>query len=85
MGLTFNPELDIIDTQTQNSSETRLDLTVVMTTFMKETKEEVQLLSTADLIGSIGGSLGLFFGFTIAPNIDIIIEKILNWIFPRNQ
>ena len=28
---------------------------------MKQVKEEIEVISTPDLIGSVGGSLGMFF------------------------
>ena len=84
-GLTFNPRLstfDTLDDDSFNGIENRsksVILSVVMKTMMKEEKEEVLILSTPDLIGSIGGSLGMFFGFALAPNVNYIIDKITQY------
>ena len=41
-------------------------------------KEEVSLLTTEDFIGSIGGSLGMFFGFSISALLFLCIDKAVN-------
>ena len=47
----------------------------------KQMIEEVDILSTFELIGSIGGSLGMFFGFSMSGYIlywfDKLIEEML--------
>ena len=45
-------------------------------TMDKKIHEEVPLLTTEDLIGSIGGSLGMFFGFSISASFYYCIDKI---------
>ena len=45
-----------------------------------EVKEEVEVITTADLIGSVGGSCGMFFGFSISAYVLFIMEKILDRI-----
>ena len=45
-----------------------------------EIKEEVEVITTADLIGSVGGSCGMFFGFFISAYVLFIMEKILDRI-----
>ena len=47
----------------------------------KKVKEEVKLLTTEDFIGSVGGSLGMFFGFSIYATVLACIEKTLNRFF----
>ena len=37
--------------------------------------EEVEILTLQDLIGSVGGSLGMFFGFSISATILYYIDK----------
>ena len=45
----------------------------------KEIKEEVDIITLPALIGSVGGSLGMFFGFSISTLILFSLEKwILN-------
>ena len=41
-------------------------------------KEEVSLLTTEDFIGSIGGSLGMFFGFSISALLFLCIDTTIN-------
>ena len=44
----------------------------------KDIKEEVFVVTTGSLIGSVGGSLGLFLGFSFFTYISGIIEKVLS-------
>ena len=44
----------------------------------KNVQEEVPLLTLQDFIGSVGGSLGMFFGFSISATLLYTISKILN-------
>ena len=85
-GLTFTPKLGKFDTLDEdsfegreNKSRTSVIISFVMKTMTKEEKEEVKILSTPDLIGSIGGSLGMFFGFALAPNVNFMIDKITQY------
>ena len=43
--------------------------------------EEIDIITLSGLIGSIGGSLGMFFGFSITPYLSFLIEKITKTIF----
>ena len=47
----------------------------------KEIQQEVALLTLPDLIGSIGGSLGMFFGFSISAVLFYFMENALNKLF----
>ena len=47
----------------------------------KEVQEEVKLLTTEDFIGSVGGSLGMFFGFSIYATFLYCIDQVLNRFF----
>ena len=44
----------------------------------REVHEEVPVLSTSDLIGSVGGSLGMFFGFSFTATGLVILRRIFN-------
>ena len=77
-GLTFNPEVNVHTDGTASLDSKNAMISVALRTLKKETKEEIHLLTTPDLIGSIGGSLGMFFGFSIAPNLEIAIERLFN-------
>ena len=50
-------------------------------TMEKKFEEEVKLLTTEDFIGSVGGSLGMFFGFSIYVTVFTCIERTLNRFF----
>ena len=43
----------------------------------KEIREEVLIVTEGNLLGSIGGSLGLFLGFSCFTYISEIIDKVL--------
>ena len=53
---------------------------ISMWSMTTEVKEEVEVITTADLIGSVGGSCGMFFGFSISAYVLFIMEKILDRI-----
>ena len=43
----------------------------------KDIKEEILIITTGSFIGSVGGSLGLFLGFSFFTYLSGIIEKVL--------
>ena len=43
----------------------------------KEVKEEIDVITLSDLIGSVGGSLGMFFGFSISASAFYLMEKCI--------
>ena len=45
------------------------DINIGMYNMEKEIQEEVLILTLQDLIGSVGGSLGMFFGFSISGSL----------------
>ena len=45
--------------------------------FTKEVKEEIDVISLSNLIGSLGGSLGMFFGFSISAYALYLIDKLI--------
>ena len=44
---------------------------------MKKIQEEVYVISSTAFIGSIGGSLGLFFGFSFLACCSDLIDKLV--------
>ena len=46
----------------------------------KEIREEVKIITTEDLIGSVGGSLGMFFGLSISASVLYIFEKLVYFL-----
>ena len=47
----------------------------------KEIVEEIDVITLSGLIGSVGGSLGMFFGFSFTSYLSFVIEKIVKNIF----
>ena len=47
----------------------------------KQIMEEIDVITLSGLIGSVGGSLGMFFGFSITSYLSLIIEKISLKVF----
>ena len=47
----------------------------------KQIMEEIDVITLAGLIGSIGGSLGMFFGFSFTSYLSILIEKLIKKMF----
>ena len=61
-------------------------LNLFLVSMSKEVIEEVDIVSTADLIGSVGGSLGMFFGFSLSGNFLYFFDKFIVKVFPdRND
>ena len=75
-GLTFIGQMDR-DTRFKKSNMTRVGMGLWSMT--KEIREEVDIITLPGLIGSVGGSLGMFFGFSIANYLlfwtDILIDR----------
>ena len=46
--------------------------------FTKNVKEEILMVQTTDFIGSIGGSLGLFLGFSCFTYLSGMLDKLLS-------
>ena len=72
-GLYYDGELSKVNTVASN-------LTVISFSFAelsKEIKEEVDVITMSELIGSLGGSLGMFFGFSISANALFFFDKCI--------
>ena len=41
----------------------------------KQIMEEIDVITLSGLIGSVGGSLGMFFGFSITSYFSFVIER----------
>ena len=54
---------------------TKLEFNILSMT--KEIKEEIDVITLSDLIGSVGGSLGMFFGFSISASAFYLLEKCI--------
>ena len=47
-------------------------------TMRKEIKDEIEIIATTDLIGSVGGSMGMFFGFSMSAWILYFLRLCLS-------
>ena len=56
-------------------NDTILEFNILSMT--KEIKEEIDIITLSDLIGSVGGSLGMFFGFSISASAFYLMEKCI--------
>ena len=80
---TFEPEIEkyqIVSLQDDLNNSKSVNFEVHLRTMRRVTKEEVEVLTTPDLIGLVGGSLGMFFGFAIAPYLQSIVDRVVNYI-----
>ena len=51
----------------------------------QEIREEIRVITTSSFIGSIGGSLGMFFGFSILSYALYFIDKCFEKAYENNQ
>ena len=58
----------------KNTTLTSTDVNIGMFSMEKEIQDEVFILTPQDLIGSVGGSLGMFFGFSLSTSIFYCLE-----------
>ena len=49
----------------------------------KQIIEEIDVITLSGLIGSVGGSLGMFFGFSITSYLSFVIERFVKKVFFR--
>ena len=73
--LSFEPEVSYEVTYEFEDPE-RHDL-IRVETGLKEVLEEIEMITLSSLIGSVGGSLGMFFGFSMSSYLTFIFEKLL--------
>ena len=59
----------------EDKNSLKTDIFIGMNSMKKVIKEEVFVLTLQDLIGSVGGSLGLFFGFSFSAVLFACINK----------
>ena len=64
---------------TKNDKMTRFNIGIW--TNVKEIQEEVFLITTESFIGTVGGSLGMFFGFSFSASIFFCLKKVFNKVF----
>ena len=72
--LTFNG--DLIRLKSYQDDESK-HLIIGLWQMSKEVKEEILVITTQEMIGSVGGSLGMFFGFSFSAFVIFLIDKII--------
>ena len=79
--LTYPGEITkMINTMKNQSSRTLTLFEIGIFSFFKLVKEEIDVITFADLIGSLGGSLGMFFGFSISTCVIYLLDKCIMYI-----
>ena len=73
---TFDPTYRLWSTSTKNNVSSYLRISFES----KETEiiEEVDVISFANLLGSIGGYMGMFFGFSISGYVLWLLDQCFN-------
>ena len=81
-GLTFDGELS---KHQKYSNENMTSLDLIWFSKTQEIREEIRVITTSSFIGSIGGSLGMFFGFSILSYALYFIDKCFEKAYENNQ
>ena len=72
--LKFRAKDSRVQTYTKNEGS---KVWIEVWSFQQEIEEEVDVITLAELIGSLGGSLGLFFGFSMFASIIFSIQSMM--------
>ena len=72
-GLAFYGHISRIHKQREDNWTT---VAFDLNSMLKEIREEVDVITMSEFIGSVGGSLGMFFGFSIATHILFLFDKL---------
>ena len=70
---------EILRYDTKNTSEVLVR--VLAFSNSKQIMEEIDVITLSGLIGSVGGSLGMFFGFSITSYLSFVIERFVKKVF----
>ena len=79
--LTFNGDLIKVSQYNPGNNDTAFQFHISSLT--KEIKEEIDIITLSDLIGSVGGSLGMFFGFSMSASAFYFMEKCITKILSK--
>ena len=60
-----------------NGTKTGVEVVIYSSRNTKRVKEEMLVITTEDFIGSVGGSLGLFLGFSFFTYLLEIVQKFV--------
>ena len=72
--LKFRAKDSKVQTYTEDESS---KIWIELWSMQQEIEEEVDVITIAELIGSLGGSLGLFFGFSMFASIIFSIQSMM--------
>ena len=78
--LAYHPILEESPLYDKNLSTSGVFI-ISTTSNTKQIMEEIDIITFAGLLGSIGGSLGMFFGFSLTSYLFFVIEKFTKKIF----
>ena len=78
---TFSLQQRIENPLNKGTDDYSTEIYIGMWSKIKQTQEEVPLMTEQDLIGSVGGSMGLFFGFSISASLFFWLKKGLDRLF----
>ena len=81
---TLNYNVNPVVTQSFYEPNSSL-VTITIDSMAKEVKEEVKIISMESFIGNLGGSLGMFFGFSLSGWLTVLLAKFIDKIFPTKQ
>ena len=74
-GVTFKGQLS--KEEKYDKSDNVSTINVGIYSMSKEVREEVDIITFSELIGSIGGSLGMFFGFSISAYVFYVVDAMI--------
>ena len=80
--LTYNGDVTKWD-KYQKDNVTYLNIDISNSTI--EIHEEVDVITMEELIGSLGGSLGMFFGFSFFAYILFLVDKCIAKVVPSEN
>ena len=60
-----------------NKQSSEVEIKVAAFSKSKQIMEEIDVITLSGLIGSVGGSLGMFFGFSFTSYLSFVIEKLI--------
>ena len=81
LATTYNLNQRIDNPPHQSINLLHTEIYLAMWNNMKEVQEEVPLLTPEVFVGSVGGSLGLLFGFSISGSLFFFIQLLINKVF----
>ena len=60
-------------------------VTITIDSMAKEVNEEVRIITLQSFIGNLGGSLGMFFGFSLSGWLSVLLANLIDKILPSNR